>query len=95
MPTVYFANMRTTPTRNLLDKLSDLLNRTKINTIIKKDDLVAIKLHFGEQGNTAYLRPLFYEQSLAKLNSSAANHFLLIRTPSILGLEVMLSVIST
>jgi uncharacterized Fe-S center protein len=76
MPTVYFTNMRTTPTRNLLDKLSDLLNRTKINTIIKKDDLVAIKLHFGEQGNTAYLRPLFLRTIVSKIKQLGCKPFL-------------------
>ncbi|OPY79001.1 MAG: Ferredoxin [Syntrophorhabdus sp. PtaU1.Bin153] len=59
MSTVYFATMRTTPKRGLLKKLESLLKKTRINTRIQKNDLVAIKLHFGEQGNTAYLRPLF------------------------------------
>lgn len=59
MSTVYFTTMRTTPNRGLLNKIEGLLKRTRINTIIQKNELVAIKLHFGEQGNTAYLRPLF------------------------------------
>ena len=59
MSTVYLATMRTTPKRSLLNKIESLLKRTGINTILQRNELVAIKLHFGEQGNTAYLRPLF------------------------------------
>ncbi len=59
MSTVYFTDLRTRPKRNLLDKISELLARTKLERRIKKNDLVAVKLHFGEIGNCAYLRPVF------------------------------------
>jgi len=76
MPTVYFTNLRTTPNRSLLDKIDDLLNRTKVRTIIKKDDLVAIKLHFGELGNTAFLRPLFLRTIVEKIRKLDCKPFL-------------------
>lgn len=76
MSTVYFTNLRTTPNRNLLDKIEDLLNRTKVNTVIKKNDLVAIKLHFGEHGNTAYLRPLFLRAIVEKIKKLDCKPFL-------------------
>jgi uncharacterized repeat protein (TIGR01451 family) len=76
MSTVYFTNLRTTPNRSLLDKIEDLLNRTKVNTIIKKNDLVAIKLHFGEHGNTAYLRPLFLRTIVNKIKKLDCKPFL-------------------
>ncbi len=76
MPTVYFTNLRTTPNRSLLDKIDDLLNRTIVRTIIKKDDLVAIKLHFGEHGNTAYLRPLFLRTIIEKIKTLSCQPFL-------------------
>lgn len=76
MSTVYFTNLRTTPNRSLLDKIEDLLNRTKVNTIIKKNDLVAIKLHFGEHGNTAYLRPLFLRTIVKKIRKLDCKPFL-------------------
>lgn len=76
MSTVYFTNLRTTPNRSLLDKIEDLLNRTKVNTIIKKNDLVAIKLHFGEHGNTAYLRPLFLRTIVSKIKKLDCKPFL-------------------
>lgn len=76
MATVYFTNLRTSPNRSLLDKIDDLLNRTKVNTIIKKDDLVAIKLHFGEHGNTAYLRPLFLRTIVNRIKKINGKPFL-------------------
>jgi hypothetical protein len=76
MSTVYFTNLRTTPQRSLLHKIEDLLNRTRIDRIVRKDDLVAIKLHFGEQGNTAYLRPLFLRTIVEKIKGLGSKPFL-------------------
>lgn len=59
MSRVYFTDLRTNPKRNLLNKVEDLLDRIKVKDRIKKNNLVAIKMHFGEKGNTAYLRPVF------------------------------------
>jgi len=53
MSTVYFTDLRTRPRRNLLDKINELLARTKLDRLLDKNDLVAIKLHFGEPGNCA------------------------------------------
>ena len=57
MSTVYFTDMSTTPGMSLLQKLKLLVDRTGISEVVKKDDLVAIKIHFGEYGNMAYIRP--------------------------------------
>jgi uncharacterized Fe-S center protein len=76
MSRVFFTDLRTTPKRNLLEKLSDLLNRTKIDTKIEQNDLVAIKLHFGELGNTAYLRPVFLRTVVERVKQSGGNPFL-------------------
>ncbi len=54
---VYFTNLRTKPGTNLLDKLEKLVKRAGIEQIDFKDKLVAIKIHFGEAGNLAYIRP--------------------------------------
>lgn len=76
MSTVYFTNLRTTPNRSLLAKLDDLLNRTKLNKVVNKGDLVAVKLHFGELGNTAYLRPLFLRTVAERIKKLQAKPFL-------------------
>ena len=54
---VYFTNLRTTPSSNLLDKMERLVKRAGITNIDFKNQFVAIKIHFGEPGNLAYIRP--------------------------------------
>jgi uncharacterized Fe-S center protein len=54
---VYYTDLRTSPTSNLLDKMERLVKRAGIEQLPLKDSFVAIKIHFGEPGNLAYLRP--------------------------------------
>ncbi len=76
MSKVYFTDLRTSPKRNLLDKIQDLFNRLKIDTHVRKNDLVAIKVHFGEKGNTAYLRPVFLRAVVERVGKGGARPFL-------------------
>jgi hypothetical protein len=55
---VYGITMRASDRESLLKKLGRLLDTLEIGRGIKKRDLVAIKLHFGEKGNTSYIRPM-------------------------------------
>ena len=54
---VYFTNLHTTPTSNLLTKMERLMKQAGIQNIDFKNQFVAIKIHFGEPGNLAYIRP--------------------------------------
>lgn len=54
---VYFVDMVATPGRNMLDKLNILLERAGAGSLDYKDKFSAIKIHFGEPGNLAYIRP--------------------------------------
>ncbi len=54
---VYFADFRTSWKENLPKKLERLLHASGFDTIDTDGKYVAIKLHFGEPGNWAYLRP--------------------------------------
>ena len=57
---VYFADMRAYPGKeNLLQKINRLMVKAGIDNIDFKNKFVAIKIHFGEPGNMAYLRPNF------------------------------------
>ena len=76
MSTVYFTDLRTRPRRNLLDKIGELLSRTKMDKKINKNDLVAIKLHFGEPGNCAYVRPVFMRTIVDRVRQVGAKPFL-------------------
>ncbi len=56
---VYYTNARTGPRSSMLDKLEGLCTAIGLKQIISKKDLVAIKLHFGEYGNLAHIRPQY------------------------------------
>lgn len=54
---VYFTNLRAKNGDNLLTKLQRLIITAGIADIDFEDKYVAIKMHFGEPGNLAFLRP--------------------------------------
>ena len=54
---VYFSDMRTRHGASLLDKTQKLFQAAGLDKSIKRNDLVAIKLHWGEVGNLAFLAP--------------------------------------
>ena len=54
---VFFTDLRTGPGNNLLVKLENLVSTAGIGKIGFRDKFVAIKIHFGEYGNMAYIRP--------------------------------------
>lgn len=73
---VYFTNLRTNANTNLLDKLERLCIRAGLLNMELKDQFVAIKLHFGEPGNLAYIRPNFAERLVDLLRKQGAKPFL-------------------
>ena len=54
---VYFTDFRTELEVSLTKKLQKLIRMAGISTIDMDGKFVAIKMHFGELGNLAYLRP--------------------------------------
>ena len=54
---VYFTSMHTKLGEGLPKKLKRLIQQAGIDQIDFKNKFVAIKLHFGEPGNLAFLRP--------------------------------------
>ena len=73
---VFFTNLRTTPTSNLLDKMERLVRRAGIAGIDFENRFAAIKIHFGEPGNMAYLRPQYAARMAGLLRSLGAKPFL-------------------
>lgn len=73
---VFFTNLRTTPTNNLLDKMERLVRRAGIAGIDFENRFAAIKIHFGEPGNMAYLRPQYAARMAGLLRSLGAKPFL-------------------
>lgn len=56
---VYFTDMRCPIGTSLLDKMDKLMLAAGIERIEFQNAFVAIKIHFGEPGNLAFLRPNF------------------------------------
>lgn len=54
---VYFTSMKVNAGTNLLKKLNHLIKEAGIANIDFENKYTAIKIHFGEPGNLAYLRP--------------------------------------
>lgn len=73
---VFFADLRTSFKENLPEKVVRLADRLGLETILPKRGLVAVKLHFGEKGNTAYIRPNFVRHIVDRVKALGAYPFL-------------------
>jgi uncharacterized protein len=73
---VFFTDMRTSFKENLPEKLERLLGHLDLDTAIPDRSLVAIKLHFGEKGNTAFIRPLLVRRVVDHIRSLGGRPFL-------------------
>ena len=73
---VFFSDLKVESGKTLLDKLDILLDRADLKGKIKEKDLVAIKLHFGEKGNTAYVRPIFLRRVVDRIKQYKGKPFL-------------------
>ena len=72
---VFFSDLKV-GSKTLLNKLDALLERTNLKEKIKEKDLVAIKLHFGESGNTAFIRPIFLRRIVDRVKYYKGKPFL-------------------
>ncbi|KAA6321430.1 Electron transport complex subunit RsxB, partial [termite gut metagenome] len=73
---VYFTSLRTSPNNNLLDKMERLVRKAGIANIDFKNQFTAIKIHFGEPGNLAYIRANYAARMADLLRSFGAKPFL-------------------
>lgn len=73
---VFFSSLKNIKTISPLDKISWLFNKCAPAEIFNKGDLIAIKVHFGELGNTAFLRPIFLRPIVETLKTLGAKPFL-------------------
>ena len=73
---VFFISLRASIKENLISKLLKLLDHVGVQEIISPRDLVAIKLHFGEKGNTAFIRPVFIRPIVDRVKALKAVPFL-------------------
>ena len=73
---VFFTDMRTRPGLSLPDKLEMLVKRAGIENLDCKDKFTVIKIHFGEMGNMAYLRPGYADRLVRILKGLGAKVYL-------------------
>ena len=76
MSKVYFADMRAGHKENLFDKISKLLKTGGLQQSVSDGDLTAVKIHFGEKGNSAFIRPIFARRVVEEIKKLGAKPFL-------------------
>ncbi|MDR3541617.1 MAG: DUF362 domain-containing protein [Desulfosporosinus sp.] len=73
---VYFTDMHVTMKESLQQKLSRLIKTAGISQIDFNKKYAAIKIHFGEPGNLAYLRPNYAKTVVDIVKELGGNPFL-------------------
>lgn len=73
---VFFAPMRSKMKRSMVTRAGGLLERAGLKTAIAESDLVAIKLHFGEQGNTGFVSPVYAREIVRRIKEAGGRPFL-------------------
>ena len=76
MSKVYFTNLRIKDGNSLLDKLEALIKEAGIEQIDFAGKFTAVKIHFGEPGNLAYIRPNYVARLVKFLQTKEARVFL-------------------
>lgn len=73
---VYMTDLSAGWKKSVPAKVSDLLDKLSPSDHFKAKDLVAVKIHFGEAGNTAHIRPQFVRRVIDGLRKIEAKPFL-------------------
>jgi len=73
---VFFTDMHSTPSLNLLKKMERLVRAAGFDDIDFDRKMTALKVHFGEPGNLAYLRPNFASGIVKMVKEKGGKPFL-------------------
>jgi len=74
---VYFAGVRTRSDKeNKRNRIKKLFDAAGFNDVIRKGDITAIKLHFGEKGNDSFVNPVLVRPIAEKIKGLGAKPFL-------------------
>ncbi|MDY0088253.1 MAG: DUF362 domain-containing protein [Coriobacteriia bacterium] len=73
---VWFAPVRSVSKKSLVTRAGGLLDRAGLRRAVAEDDLVAVKLHFGEAGNTGFVQPMFIREVVARIKAAGGKVFL-------------------
>lgn len=72
---VYYTSMRVAGDENIPNKLKRLIKTAGIESIDFKNKFTAVKVHFGEGGNLAYLRPNYAKAVIDVIKSLGGKPF--------------------
>jgi len=73
---VYFTSLRAGFENSLLTKIKRLAQAAGLEKIVREKGLTAVKIHFGERGNTAFIRPLLVRPVVDALLEAGARPFI-------------------
>lgn len=78
VPKVFFASIDAHEKKenNLLNKLERLYEALEFEKLLNPNELAAIKTHFGEEGTTRYLRPIYLERLVECLRKDGVKPFI-------------------
>ena len=74
--TVWFTDLSARPGNGLIDKTGALLRAAGIRERTGRGALTAVKLHFGEKGNAAFIRPIFVRKVVEEIAAAGGRPFL-------------------
>jgi uncharacterized protein len=72
---VYFIDMRATIKENFIGKIGRLMDTAGLSSIVDKRDLTAVKVHFGEMGNAAFIRPVYIRKIVEMVKQAGGMPF--------------------
>ncbi|MFP4392678.1 MAG: DUF362 domain-containing protein [Desulfohalobiaceae bacterium] len=75
IPSVYFWDLQTSFKAPFETRMRRLLKATGLASNLENSDLVALKLHFGEQGCTSFIQPRYLEPIVSYLRKSGVKPF--------------------
>ena len=76
---VFFMDLRASAKEPNFKKFGRLLEALEVKSIInrkKKRPLIGVKLHFGEKGNTSFIRPIYVRQVVDHIYDHGGRPFL-------------------
>ena len=73
---VYFISLRASMKEPLFEKMKKLLKQAGLEKVLAKKDLTAVKIHFGEMGNSAFVRPIYVREIIEMIQKTEAVPFL-------------------
>lgn len=73
---VYFVPMRTQRKKSMIDRVGTALSRAGLSRAIDPGDKVAIKVHFGEAGNTGFVSPIYVREVVRLIKELGGKPFL-------------------